>query len=380
MKKTQWLALLTALLLLLPLGATFAAQGDVNTPYKAPASAAGQSVYDLSVTLLGVTYPLPVAYKSLIKNGWAAGNVDADKSTLRGERYTTVTLRNGEEQIEVRVENPSKNVASLDECMVTQMTLIPKDCLFSIAGVTGDTTGAEVVARLGNPSANHGISDATRNSTLYYPGLTFLFDPDGVMLSACVERERIEPAYASTDAEKALLAGYAAPTSLGRKIKTPVFELLGKLYQLPAPVGAFIRNGWQVLSVDTEDDGRVPAKGRCTLQLYQGDYLLSLWVRNDGAKAANYYECPVYKVSHYCSYNVFESTLLSGGVQVGMTNAAFLALAGDEAGKPDDDSQHKVGETQTYSYYLSDTQSGVHLTLYFDTEDDTLRYFELWVN
>jgi hypothetical protein len=138
---------------------------------------------------------------------------------------------------------------------------------------------------------------------------------------------------------------YRAPAELGDDFASFNVEIDGDLYTLPAPVSAFVANGWEI--ADNSRD-MLPERTSTSISLVKDNKRLS------SVTAANYSEnlmyienCFVTNVTsrqYSSSYDKVVFTI-PGGITGGMSEEDFLAIAGDSF------ERHEYSNTEDSWYY-----------------------------
>ena len=388
---TPLVALVLALALLLPLGAGSLAEAPaVNTPMPAEAYAKEnpeQSVYDMAVTIAGVTYPLPVSYQSLLDNGWKPGEnnlVNPDKTKLEPNYIAgPFELVSGKTSIEIDFVNLSNKAAVARDCAIGALRLDPSQCSFDLAGVTDTITAEKIVETLGRPGQTQVSSDGSAVYTYTPYGastyqLSFGFEKGGALRSVYVRNFFVRPAYNPSGTTTALRAKYTKPTALAADASKPIFELDGVLYKFPCPLGEFLDNGWKVAYVEPGVGDAIEAGRYCTVSLSKGSYLLDLSVSNPGTAVAAFSDCVADTLTDSCSPNLYAILRLSGGIEPGITADALEKLLGSKAGTPQT-YESRGGCPKVTGYYVMYTAESVYYNLYFDAETKALVCVQLKV-
>lgn len=136
-----------------------------------------------------------------------------------------------------------------------------------------------------------------------------------------------------------IVSSYSAPKELGSNLQKPVLSFDGANYQLPAPVSAFLDNGWK-LAEDAYD--AVAARKSCTMHLEKGDYRIKIKVVNFTDEAQYLNNCFVtWLETNKTEDRLNVSMELPGKIKTGMSEADLIKALGDTAYKKDEKSDEK---------------------------------------
>lgn len=226
---------------------------------------------DYTFELDGIIYQLPVSYQKLSEHGWkiSGGGYSTDYTesmVLEGRDGTSkVLLSNGNKTIQATFYNPGVETRYLKDCGVSEIWVSRSDDvpIKFAKGIDLNSSGEEIKKAYGVPFDEHEMSILSsvggyRIPLGYYveykfgdndPNNSFSFkwDNDGD-----VEVTLYRELYAFDDEEEirvkapAYLKDYHAPSKLGDSTTDPIFELDGKLYQMPCPISEFINDGWHI--------------------------------------------------------------------------------------------------------------------------------------
>lgn len=211
---------------------------------------------DFTFEMSGVVYQLPCAYQVFVDNGWT---LDADYSgfntdtELAGYSYETGYLTNGAVRIYVYFINMGGNAKAVGNCKIGAVQVDASDNvnLKLAGGITCLSTEEEIEAVYGAPDSISKSDSYIRMSYEIdtYVEMNFYLNPGNttyneVTLKNCIAEE--DDATDISNERPAYLDGYVAPTKLSDDPTDTMFELDGKLYQLPCPLSEFTDDGWSV--------------------------------------------------------------------------------------------------------------------------------------
>ena len=122
-----------------------------------------------------------------------------------------------------------------------------------------------------------------------------------------------------------IVSSYTAPTELSDDILAPQVEYCGDLYSLPAPVSAFLANGWELQ--DVADDAYVAGRDLEFVDMMKNNQSVHFSVYNFTQNATSIENCFVRDLE-IGSYDSEALTLkLSGGYTLGAKKADLIAAA-----------------------------------------------------
>ncbi len=350
-----------------------------EAPATEAAASSGQSYLtdsldDYIFELEGKFYKLPFRYSDFKANGWSLVSTDYSPATEEDEitagEYEMYRMSNGAVEIYVDIYNASGNVKALKDCNIGGITIEAKDNLdFKVAGgLTCLSTVEEVQEKFGIPDSSNTYDT---NTTLTYK--TGDYSADGEtrfsIYSDRTTNNSIELNYRPVTKEDITeisnerpdyLATYKAPTQLSSDPTETIFQLDGKLYQLPCTLNEFTDAGWTVS--EKKVDG-VPGKNKesYALEISKNGYSLNLGLANYSNNACTPENCAVYSVdvtktnrdgSMPADYMTF-----SGGYNLGTSEADLdKILASFEKNDKDD--------YASYNYYNQAYTKKVRVYLY----------------
>ncbi len=266
-----------------------------------------ENLADFTFLLEDKVYQLPMEPAAFTNAGWELDIQGAAK--LGGLAYREVTAKKGEYHFRVELFNPSGNAQELSRCVVSGVTADPEGCPWLAVSMlfTGKSKTSEVLDAFGMPQQRYDNDFASV--------LEYAFGDNRVVFSTPensgeysyahyvkMYRRDIEPEKTETSTLRpAYLDDYVAPNALGDDLKTGFFELDGVVYAMPAPVSAYLENGWSIES----GPGYVPAYGEASISLKQGNMSVNMKISNNSDLQVLPENCQVTMLSAYTSENVF---------------------------------------------------------------------------
>lgn len=225
-------------------------------------------IYSFQFKLDGELYTLPMSYDDFVAKGW---EYDGDLSEDIPSMSYTFSERFYKGNLEAYASffNPGINAAPYTGCLIGSFSVDEyqfEDAPDTVIELPGGITYG--VSTLDDITAAYGTASDTYEGELYtqltydyasYQSIELYVDKEtGVLnkidienLVVDTEANQAAAAEVSSDPTEAVLA-YEAPTELGDDPLSFTVEFAGDLYQLPAPVSAFLENGWTIKPDDTE--------------------------------------------------------------------------------------------------------------------------------
>ena len=323
---------------------------------------------DYTFKLDGVVYQLPFAFTELTDNGWTISTSGvSDKMLVGGIRYEYFDMTKNGASLTVYVINASGNARPVGECQVGGIEVRQKQILdaerFCVAkGITPFSALDEIKAAYGDADDSGEYSNYV---SLTYGDLVnniytkFLVYSDTVQYNQIkVQNFPTEPEPTDTVTEApAYLSSYQAPAALGEDAFSGIVEIDGDLYQIPAPVSAFLDNGWVI----TRKSGTIPAFGDDLVSLEREGSKLEVKIKNLAEVQTVAENCIVIKAEMDADNAV--TCTLPQEVAIGLRKS-FL----DDKELGFDSSEY----SKYYYYYKTEKQTGVTISLHVTKEDDQI--------
>ncbi len=259
MKKSLLVALMVALL---ATAMPFAALAtEAATPVISDDLYAFQAVID------GALYTFPCLYSEFEANGWAFKEKDEAETPLQPQSYGTLYMTKGgiDNRMEMRLDFVNFDIASkpANQCYIGGFSIekpwsdkVPTPVVMAKGIQTGDSaaTREDITAAFGEPTRVYegSVSDKPYVTMTYskdtYEDIEFTLNDnklDGVSLQCLVEPKDMPKAEVSKEVPD-YIKEYKVPAELGSDPLSMNVEFAGDLYTLPAPVSAFLANGWKI--------------------------------------------------------------------------------------------------------------------------------------
>ncbi|ROR28479.1 hypothetical protein EDD66_10461 [Mobilisporobacter senegalensis] len=260
-------------------------------------------LYSFQVELNGHIYQFPMSYSDLTSNGW---KYEGDTSLkLEPDQYTTEQFSNEDGlKLYVDIVNLGINSESFDNCQIGGFSIDnyavgDKEISLILPGGIqyGKSTMEDVIKAYGDPSDTYEGSLYTSLTYEYasYQDIDLNIDIETKVINSIDLRNFVlteEAAGQNTEVSSevpSVVSEYKAPSSLGNDLTSFIVDYDGALYQLPAPVSEFVKNGWKVKP--EESDPAVKAKDSGWITLMKNNQSLRVIVRNYAEAATTIDNC-----------------------------------------------------------------------------------------
>lgn len=299
------------------------------------AQALSDDIYSFQAEIDGEVYQFPMPYGEFTAKGWT---YDGDAAqTMEPEQYTTAeTFKKDSSKLYATIFNLGMNTVPFSECQIGGFSVdsyMMKDSAFSVKlpkGIEfGVSTLEDVKAAYGEPSREYDGEMYTALTYEYetYQDVEIQVDKETKvvskidmrnMIETASEEEKAQAETAVSDEVTEEVKSYQAPTELGDDLTKFIVEYDGALYQMPAPVSEFEKNGWTV----KEDQSDMTVKGKDSgwVSLMKNNQELRVMARNYGDNATTIRNCFVTTVKGDDNSTDMPITVQKG-ITRGMTKA-----------------------------------------------------------
>lgn len=272
--KKRYLAFLLAGCMTLGIpAAVFGAEADPAQTEAASAESSGEAdvendlgtdIYGFKVEYNGSLISLPMSYSDFTAMGWNLSKNDSEDTMIPTGSYGMLTFHQGETSVYADVINFGINEMPAKDCLIAglsfDMTWGDADPAATPVKLPGGISMG--VSNVEDIKAAYGEPSDTYDSDLYTK-LTYekdsyqrvelcVYKEEGTLLQADIrnftEPEGFDRGSVSTEVPD-IVTNYKAPAALGSDYMEPSVEFMGDLYSLPAPVSAFMENGWEMKDV-----------------------------------------------------------------------------------------------------------------------------------
>lgn len=234
-------------------------------------------LYEFKVSIGKISYRLPISYNAMTARGWI---YEGDETvTLKPSQYTSQELiERGDVILSASFFNVGINTQEIKDSLIGQLAfdrlnLIGCETEIRFPGniIYGKSTREDVIFAYGEPTR---IEEGDGKDQLIYEKgeyerITFTIDKNSneisdVDLINFTEPENFDDGEISKETPTEVNE-YTSPEKLGDDLTKPYVKIADALYKLPAPVSAFLNNGWSI--VEEGSHGAVVAKGAGTVTM-----------------------------------------------------------------------------------------------------------------
>ena len=338
-----------------------------------PHAELGTDIYGYQVEYAGNLIQLPMTYDDFTAMGWTLSKNDSPDTMISTGSYGMATFNNGEVSAYVDMINFGINEAPLSDCLVggIKLDLAWGDIDLSSltvklpGGIVMGTSNIEdIKAAYGEPSDTYEgdlYTKMTYQQDSYQRAELYVYKEENTLLQVDLrnfkEPEDFDKGSVSTEIPD-IVSNYKAPTALGSDFMDPDVEFMGSLYRLPAPVSAFLDNGW--VMKDVAEDAFLEGGGLEFIEMMKENQTARFSVYNLTENATSIENCFVTELS-FGSYDPEILALkLSEDITLGADKNELLTKASERG-------------------YLYDDKDN-YLTIYPDKDSKLDHYVEFWFN
>lgn len=335
----------------------------------------GEDLYGFQLQYDGVLYELPMTVEEFTAQGWELSKYEDPEIMVGTNSYTSVGFVKGEQSIRADVINFGINEAALSQCLIGGLSVdggytdldLSATIIELPKGITmGKSNMDDIKAAYGEPTDTYegdNYVKATYEADYYQDVELYVYKDDNtlrqVSLRNFTEPEGFDKGSVSDEIPEAVTA-YKAPTGASETFMEPVVEYFGDFYALPAPVSAFLDNGWTMKDVGEEDF--VEGSGLAFIDMMKENQTIHFSVYNMTENAVKTENCFVTELEFATYDPEIISMKLAGGISIGEDKNDLIALA----------------EENGY-IYEDDTENG-YLTIYRNKESKLDTKLEVWFN
>lgn len=339
---------MTGLLCVMPAAGVMAEEAAAETTNEAQAETATEGdgaqtdaqalsddIYSFQAEIDGEVYQFPMSFADFTAKGWTYDG-DAAQTMEPGQYTAAETFKKDASRLYATMFNLGMNTVAFSECQIGGFSVdsyMMKDGAFSVKlpkGIEfGVSTLEDVKAAYGEPSREYDGEMYTALTYEYetYQDVEIQVDKETKVVSKIDMRNMIQTAGEAdqAQAEAAVsdevteeVKSYQTPTELGDDLTKFIVEYDGALYQMPAPVSEFEKNGWTVK--EDQSDMTVKGKDAGWVSLMKNNQELRVMARNYGDNATTIRNCFVTTVKGDDNSTDMPITVQKG-ITRGMTKA-----------------------------------------------------------
>ena len=337
-------------------------------------------IYSFQIKINSDIYSFPMSFDDLISMGWEY--IDDDSAELAPNNYSpTERFKLGNLEAYVTMVNLGINTEPISDCTVAGISIDS----FQMADVTdvaielpggiqyGVSTLDDITAAYGTPSDTYEGDLYTKVSYEkdYYQDVELYVDSEtGFLNEIALENMSAEEDTGSdaaadlSDEPTPEVLSYQAPSELGDDFTSFIVEYAGDLYQLPAPLSEFVKNGWTIDA--SQSASYVAGKSYDWVYMSKDNQNYHTIVRNYSPDAAVIENCFVTDVEGNVNSTNLPITVQKG-LTLGLTETEVVsALEGVDYELED--------ESETFHYYnIKSPESSLdYVQIVINTEDDSV--------
>ena len=266
----------------------------------------GDNLYDYKILIDNEVYTLPMKYSDIIAHGWEPGkNFDEDAILASGEENSMVGFFKNEYAIGISFCNFSNSNRVVRDCYATFFGIYTSDIIdynkntiFMLPkGISlGKSSLEEIKAAYGEPSdiEFNNRTDLMVNTIKEITELTYTNKVDdthyyvklivnkssNILIGIEMHNTTLPDNFNDNLIPTAIpeeATNYVVPEELGTDLQSGIVEFYGNLYQLPAPLSAFLKNGW---SVDDNEQDYISADSSRSIKIRRNGVTEYLTVYN----------------------------------------------------------------------------------------------------
>lgn len=325
--------------------------------------------------LEGKHYRLPLQIEELEKNGWKFLNDEDKKETIPGMTYVGAQFsmaKDQTKQITVHLLNASGDSKKASECRITGLEIRESSDntvdFKTEAGIALGSSKDEVVKQYGELE-----DETTYLKYEFYKKITEI-DPitqvqtvfssltNSDELNIQLNDETNQVSSITMDYYKMYkedetkvskrpkyLNNYLAPRKMSTSWNDTIIKVDGDLYQLPAPLSEFTKNGWKV------EEKNVPALNEQNITLKKSNCTLYAYVYNNSDYLVKAEDTYVTSVNMYINEDSLDFEL-AGGLNTKSKDADIMKVFPSFSKVKIEDKSGSYEENNTY-YYCYDSES-----------------------
>lgn len=318
---------------------------DGNPQINSGPAVMSDNLFDYTVEIEGTVFKFPCKYEDFTNAGWtiSSSNYSPDKK-LNGNSNDSFYMSKDGKKILVYSYNTSGNAVAIKDCPIggVEWTVGSGINATLAKGITAKSSADDIISAFGTADDRNNLSNYTilyyrqgslSNQVRFYCYKTaddMKYSSVSIKNFVAIENESTET---STQAPS-YLSGYNAPSALGYDITSATVSIDGELYQLPAPVSAFVNNGWEIIEMPYF----VAAGKTDNVTISRSGKKITLHIKNYSDYQTTALNCAVYAVAISSEDGV--SVELPGGLTFSSTKANVDAAASSDLRYYDQTSNH----------------------------------------
>ena len=225
---------------------------------EAAAEEMSDDLYSFQVKIDGELYQFPMKYEEFVEKGWNLDGISSEEQ-ISPNSYGLVYMKKGRISAGVTFMNFGINTKTVSECYVAGIDLdeyyMQDQMSFELPNgiVYGVSTQEDVENAYGPASdiyESEYYTELTYEAGDFYSRIEIFISPETKKVNRADIRclmtpEDLEEDEISQEIPE-VVGQYQAPEELGDDLSSCIAEIDGNLYKIPAPVSAFLENGWKL--------------------------------------------------------------------------------------------------------------------------------------
>ena len=249
-------------------------QKDDNTPNRKPEVSLSENLWDFEFSMGEDVWKLPLELSKWEEKGWSFEEKQED-TMLEAETYIEgEILKNKGQEIQVDFVNPEGEKKPLKECYVGGIFLNYKSegpCYQLPAGIIlGESTIVEATDKFGTPTDEYEEKEDIYITYEYgkYKEAELVFHAEDEVLYQVRLKNYREPETEEeiSDEIPQAVKEYRTPEEYHGDFMEYVVQYDNCFYQIPAPVSAFVENGWKISEEGSDKYVKAGRHGYVTLE------------------------------------------------------------------------------------------------------------------
>ncbi|RDU24344.1 hypothetical protein [Anaerosacchariphilus polymeriproducens] len=360
-----------------------------NTPVK-PSPELSDDIYSFKFQYNNTVYSLPAAYSDFVANSWKCEEeyTNAKVKPDLNDISTPLINSNSETRLFAFLSNFGNSVDTIDNCHVSSIIIRSdmfdsSDTIYLPGNIQfNKSTADDIKKAYGTPSSVFEGSRYTKY-TYTYDVLSYVdlyIDSTTKTLSEIkidnpVAPDNIVKKPVSTETPESVSA-YTAPKAQSDDFSDYICNYAGDLYQLPAPVSAFIKNGWEIDTTNTDSsdpiectNSSVNAHDRGWVELKRDNKVIRARVFNSTDNAVTIENSTITMLSS-------DTSDLDSTIPFTVSKNITLGKSKDELTKALQGLNHEMDDRFCYLYATNGNEYDRYIFI-LDTETKTIDKIEI---
>jgi len=338
-----------------------------------------ESIYSYQFTLDGKLYQLPMEYSVLAADGWDFEENFKGTSIAPDDSFYESLYKNGT-RIRVKFLNVGTAVLPLDKCGIASIEIrtpswgssdLPS---FSLpGGITVNSSYEDIISAYGEPSYTYSTTESLAYGPHYSSEILFKIQDEKIREISVSNKTVFPNTPIDLSAPPSEISDYVPPTELGTSPESFIINLEGDFYTLPAPITAFLSNGWEFASDPHAEIVSAKKRSNDLIYLRKNNQFLFMPVSNYSDTVQPLFFCFIDSFEVSISSRIHRNQIsleLPGNITIHSSPNEILAAYG----KPNIEIENIKIATETYQCWswTYDRNYSSHITFHFIVEEDEM--------